>query len=40
MSHFHFGGAKGSDNVPSAVKSMVERGQDPKEMLIEVCKVN
>ena len=39
MSPFSFVGGKGSDNVPAAVKSMTQRGQDPKEMLIEVCKV-
>jgi hypothetical protein len=39
MSHFSFPNSKGSENVPSATKSMIEKGQDPKEMLIEVCKV-
>ena len=39
MSPFSFVGGKGSDNVPAAVRSMTQRGQDPKEMLIEVCKV-
>ncbi len=39
MSHFSFPNSKGSENVPTSVKSMLEKGQDPKEMLIEVCKV-
>lgn len=39
MSHSFVSG-KGHDNVPTSVKNMIERGQDPKEMLIEVCKVN
>ncbi len=39
MSHFSFPNSKGSENVPTSVKSMIEKGQDPKEMLIEVCKV-
>jgi hypothetical protein len=39
MSHFSFPNSKGSENVPASTKSMIEKGQDPKEMLIEVCKV-
>jgi ubiquinol-cytochrome c reductase subunit 6 len=26
------------DGYPSAVKTMLERGEDPKELLIEICK--
>ena len=29
---------KYSGNYPSAVKTMLQRGQDPKEMLIEFCR--
>lgn len=29
---------KTNDNFPSAVKTMLERGEDPKEMMIEICK--
>ena len=27
-----------ADNYPKTVKSMLERGQDPKEMIIELCR--
>ena len=30
--------SKYSDNYPAAVKTMIQNGQDPKDMLIEICK--
>jgi len=30
--------SKLGDNYPAAIKTMLERGQDPKEMLIEFCR--
>lgn len=33
-----FGAASANSNWPSASKSMIEKGQDPKELMIEVCK--
>jgi ubiquinol-cytochrome c reductase subunit 6 len=29
---------KSGDAFPSSVKTMIERGQDPKDMLIEFCR--
>ena len=38
MSNVSYPVNQGIQNAPSSTKNMIERGQDPKEMLIQFCK--
>ncbi len=38
MSKITYPESKINDSYPSSIRTMLEKGQDPKEMLIEVCK--